>query len=234
MLSQDNLKRIANFDPTALDQLREATNDTDTMSAAGAVTLATYHTKLAVSGTMAFTLANGTVAGQRKRISCESAASIPAGTLTVTTPDATTGYACQATFFFDTPGQMVELLWTGTAWRATRVERAGGTANNVVVGTTVLNTNPLWSAFYLSVTGTVSSTTTKGIPNGSAVGEVIQVSCSTAASIPSGTISITAKTLLGAASTTLGTVAATTNLMTLRWDGQAWTQVGASVTLALS
>src|SRR5262249_32973966 len=157
-----------------------------------------------------------------------------AATLTVTTPDATSGYACQASFFYDTPGQSVEFLWTGTAWRALKVDRAGGTANNVVVGTTVLNTNPLWSGFFCSVTGTVSSTTTKGSPNGSAVGEQIQVTCSTAASIPSGTISITALTLLGAASTTLGTFGGTTNLMTLRWNGSAWTQVGSAVTLALS
>lgn len=234
MLNADNIKRIANFDPTAADQLSEAVGATDSMSAAGAISLATFHTRLTVSGTMAFTLANGTVAGQRKKITCESAASVPAATLTIATPDATTGFACQSTFFFDTAGQSIELFWTGSAWRALRVERAGGTANNVVVGTTVLSSNPLWATFYLSVTGTVSSTTTKGIPNGSAVGETILVSVSTAASIPSGTISCTGRTLAGAAATTLGTVGGTTNVIALRWDGTAWCQAGSAVTLALS
>ena len=114
------------------------------------------------------------------------------------------------------------------------IKRAGGTANNVVVGTTVLSSNPLWATFYCSVTGTVSSTTTKGIPNGSVAGDLISVQCSTAATIPSGTISLTAVTLVGGASTTLGTFGATTNLMLLRWNGIAWEQRGASVTLALS
>lgn len=202
------------------------------------LSLFTSRTDLKVSGTMAFTLPNGTVEGQTKTVRCVSAASTPAATLTITTPDATVGFACQSTFFFDTVGQQATFQWTTTAgtsaWRCIDVKRAGGTANNVVVGTTVLSQNPLWAGFYCSVTGTVSSTTTKGIPNGSVAGEMIQVTCSTAASIPSGTISITALTLLGAASTTLGTFGATTNLMTLRWNGQAWTQVGSAATLALS
>lgn len=197
-----------------------------------------YESRLVVSGTMAFTLPDGNIPKQRKRVVCESAASIPAATLTVTHADSTTGFASQASFFFDTPGQWVEFIWMddlGTpAWRAVKVNRAGGTANNVVVGTTVLSSNPLWQNFYCSVTGTVSSTTTKGIPNGSAIGETIIVSCSTAATIPSGTISCTGRTLLGAAATTLGTFGATTNVITLVWDGQAWTQSGSAVTLALS
>lgn len=204
----------------------------DTTATALAVDV--YRSKLVVSGTMTATLPNGLYEGQRKYVVCESAASTPAMTLTVTTPDATTGFACASTFFFDTAGQGVEFIWTGAAWRALRVDRAGGTANNVVVGTTVLSSNPLWENIYASVTGTVSSTTTKGIPNGSAVGETILVSCSTAASIPSGTISLVGRTLLGVAATTLGTFAATTNVIALKWDGAAWNQQGSATTLTLS
>lgn len=202
------------------------------------LSLLTYRSDLKVAGTMAFTVPNGTVEGQTKVIRAVTATATPAATVTVTTPDATVGYACPATFFFDTVGQQVTLQWTTTAgtaaWRVIGIVRAGGTANNVVVGTTVLSQNPLWATFYASVTGTVASTTTKGIPNGSMSGDLISVQCSTAATIPSGTISLTALTLVGAASTTLGTFGATTNLMVLRWNGIAWEQRGASVTLALS
>lgn len=229
MLSQDDFKKLGLFDPTRIAGLREALNDTDSIAAAGAISLTTFHTKIAVVGTMAFTLANGTIAGQRKRISCESAATVPAATLTITTPDATAGYACSATFFFDTAGQEITLIWTGAAWRCIEVKRAGGAVNNVVVGTTVLTGLNLWKRYLLSVTGTVASTTTKGIPNGSAVGERICVGVSTAAAIPSGTISLAGVTPAGVAATTLGTVGLTSNFATLEWDGLAWNLVGNSV-----
>lgn len=224
-------------------QLFNAANSTgagvDTLDTTGAnISIITGRTDLKVSGTMAFTLPNGTYEGQLKIIECISAAATPACTVTITTPDATAGFVCAGSFFFDTVGQRVTLRWMSTAgtsaWRAVEVIRVGGTANNVVVGTTVLTGLNLWGTYYLSVTGTVSSTTTKGIPNGSAVGEIVTVSVSTAASSPSGTISLTALTLVGGASTTLGTVGATGNTIALRWNGSAWTQLGAAVTLALS
>lgn len=198
------------------------------------IALDVYETRLTVSGTMAFTLPNGTVPYQRKRIVCDSAAAIPAASLTITTPETASGFACSAGFFFDTAGQAVELFWTGTKWRCTRVQRAGGSGvDGVVVGTTVINggtvatTKNMWSLYTCSVSGTVSSTTTKAIPDGSAIGEIIQVGCSTAASIPSGTIACTGVTTLGAAGTkTLGTFNATTVWAALMWNGTGWQQAG--------
>lgn len=233
MLSQDDFKKLGLFDPTRIAGLREALNDTDSIAAAGAIGLTTFHTKIAVVGTMAFTLANGTVAGQRKRISIESAATVPAATLTIATPDATAQYVCAATFFFDTAGQEITLLWTGTAWRAIEVKRQGGLANNVVVGTTVLTGFNMWKRYCCSVTGTVASATTKGIPNGSAIGERIMVCVSTAAAIPVGTISLTGISTLGAAATTVGSMQATTHFVHLEWDGAAWNIIGSN-TLVLS
>jgi len=198
------------------------------------LSLDVFESRLNVSGTMAFTLPDGTVIGQRKRVRCVAAASTPLATLTVTTPETATNYACSSTFVFDTIGQAVEFEWTeNSKWKATTVTRAGGTANNVVVGTTVLTGLNLWATYFLSVTGTVSSTTTKGVPNGSAIGEQILVGCSTAASTPSGTISITGVTNAGGAATTLGTCTATTHFATLRWNGAAW-QVLGNATLVLS
>jgi hypothetical protein len=235
MLTETQLFQVGNFDQGTIDGLREALGGgVEAISAAGALSTASYETELTVSGTKAFTLAAPTVIGQRKLIRCVSAASTPLGTLTISSPDTTAGFVCSSTFQFDAVGQLLELKATsGLLWRAVRIERAGGAANDVVVGTTVLTGVNLKAVYYCSVTGTVSSTTTKGIPNGSAVGETCQVAVSTAASIPSGTISIAGLTAAGAAATTLGTMAATTNFATLRWNGSAWYVLGNN-TLVLS
>lgn len=186
---------------------------------------------LTVSGTMTGTLADGTYLGQRKRVQCISAASTPAYTLTVNTPESASGLVCASTFVFNAVGQAVDFQWTGSKWRVERIQRAGTTA--VVVGTTVLTGLNLSALYALSVTGTVSSTTTKGIPDASSVGEIIMVTVTTAASIPSGTISLTGVKTDGTAGTTLGTVGATANYAQLMWMSSGWVLLGAS-TLAIS
>ena len=229
MLTTDEIARVAWFDPTLRDHLAAALpGNFETVSAAGNINLAVYESKLTVSGTMAFTLPDGTVAGQRKRVTCESGASTPKATLTVTTPDATTGYACASSFVFDTAGQSVEFTWTGTAWRATDVKRAGGTADNVVVGTTVLTGLNLWAIYACSVTATVNSTGTKALPDGSCVGEVCLVGCSTAASTPVGSLDFTGVTSAAAAATHLQAIGATTDYVSLQWTGTAWLPLVAS------
>lgn len=197
----------------------------DTTATALSTTI--YESRLTVSGTMAFTLAAPTYAGQRKRIVCESAASTPLGTVTITGPDTTTGFALSSTFTFDTAGQAIELIATsGLKWRATRIQRAGVRA--VVAGTTVLTGLNLSINYALSVTGTAASTGTKALPNGSCAGERCIVTCTVAACIPVGSIdgvfvggAATAYTHLGA----IGVVASTTavgDTAVLEWDGQAW------------
>ena len=182
-----------------------------------------YESRLVVSGTMTCTLPNGLFDGQRKLVRCESATSTPVMTMTVTTPETQAGYVAAAAVQFDTAGQAIEYQWhvsvasaTG-AWRPIRVVRAG--ILSVVVGTTVLTTNVLTQIYALSVTGTVSSTTTKGIPNGQVPGEVIHVATPTAASIPVGNISITGTTIAtGAAATSLAGINATTSQASFIWD----------------
>ena len=191
--------------------------------------LTVYETQLAVTGTMAFTLPDGTYKGQRKLVRCVLAASTPVATLTVTTPETATGYACASTFVFDNVGQEIEFVWSeNSKWRAARIKRAGGAADAVVVGTTVLTGKNLWAAYYLSITGTVSSTTTKGLPNGSSIGERILLACSTAASTPVGNI---AGTFVGGAAVAytdigaIGVAASTTvtgDMALLEWNGAAW------------
>lgn len=220
MLSTANRKRLALFDAD-IDAQLASIHATDTLDAAGAVSLLTYHTKLAVSGTMALTLAAPTVVGQKKRISCQSAASTPAATLTIADPDDTTGSVCASTFFFDTVGQAIELEATSALkWRCTRVQRAGVTIP--VIGTTVLTGKNLYALYSCSVTGTVVSATTKGIPNGSAVGEVCHVGCSTAASTPVGSITLTGISPANGTVVDIQAIGATTDMVSLMWTGTAW------------
>ena len=178
-------------------------------------------TELTVSGTKAYTLAAPEFAGQRKVVRCVSAASTPLGTLTVSSPDDTAGFVCSSTFTFTAVGQEVEFEATSALkWRAVRVKRAGQQA--VVVGTTVLTGLNLAQNYQLSVTGTVSSTTTKGLPNGSAPGEICVISNPTAASTPVGNITGTYLNTLGAAATDLQAIGATTDTAVLQWNGSAW------------
>jgi hypothetical protein len=112
-----------------------------------------------------------------------------------------------------------------------RVQRAGGAADNVVVGTTVLTGLNLYLRYCLSITGTVSSTGTKGLPNGSAVGERCIVSNTTAASTPIGNIAGTFVSMGGTAYTDIGAIGVVTSTTVvgdcavLEWTGSAWAVV---------
>ncbi len=199
----------------------------DARSTAGACLLTRELTELTIGSTLAFTLAAPTYVTQRKRVRCVAVSGTPLGTLTVTSPDDTAGFICAPTFLFDTPGQ--EVIFEATSalkWRAIRVIRAGGVADNVVVGTTPI-TNKLWARYCASATGAVTSV----LPNGSAVGERIQIICSTAglgaAGVFDGTYTggaAVAYTHLGA----IGVAASTTvsgDTALLEWNGAAWNVV---------
>lgn len=223
---------MAGFNQARLDGFRQQLGEgVDAVSASGALSSTQYISELTISGTKAYTLAAPTMAGERKRIVCVSAASTPLGTVTISSPDTTTGFVCASSFIFTDVGQAIELVATNATtplWRCTRVQRAGGAANNVVVGTTVLTGFNLWLRYCLSVTATVASTGTQGIPNGSAVGERIIVTNSTAASTPVGSITGAFVGLINETYTTLGAigvVASTTvtgDMAMLEWTGAAW------------
>lgn len=229
-MDETRLSTVGNFDPTSINQLRVDTNGgVDAVSAAGALDLTKYATELTVSGTKAYTLAAPTYIGQRKRIVCVSAASTPLGTVTISSPDTTTGFVCSSTFTFTDVGQAIELIAvTGLLWRCVRVQRQGGAVDAVVIGTTVLTGLNLWLRYCCSVTGTVSSTTTKGLPNGSAVGERCIVTCSTAASTPIGSIDGVFTGMINEAYTHLGAIGVVASATVvgdaavLEWTGAAW------------
>ena len=229
MLSEDNLKAVANFDQTATAQLRDALGGgVDSVSAAGALALDKYLTELTVSGTKAYTLAAPTVAGQRKRIVCVSAASTPLGTVTISSPDDTAGFVCASAFTFTNVGQAIELVATAALkWRATRVVRAGVKAT-ITAGTDVLTGLNLFQVYSLAVDGTDAGTGTGGLPNGSAVGERCSIVCELAANTPIGSLSGTYIGMFGTAYTVvgaIGVVASTTavgDCALLEWTGSAW------------
>lgn len=206
-----------------VDKINELVNagPTSETVTTGALSLTVHQTNLSVTGTKAYTLAAPTYAGQRKRIVCTVAATSPAGTLTLTDPDDTTGSVCATKFFFDNVGQTLELEATaGLKWRATRITRTGH--KTLVVGTTVTTDICNMSHINLSVTGTVASATTKGIPNGSAPGEILLVGCSTATGTPHGDITGAFTTTLGTAANTLDDFTATTDHLMFVWTGTTW------------
>lgn len=195
------------------------------LSASGAVTPTADVVLLSVSGTKAYTLADGNV-GKELEIICVAAASTPLGTLTI----ATTFNSESTTHVFTAVNQRLRLVMTATGWRVVAKTRAG--ALTVVVGTDVLTGYDMVATYNLSITGTVSSTTTKGIPNGQVEGEGIVIRCTTAASTPAGSISGAFTTLAGAAATAAA-VNATTDYEFLRWDGSSWQElITNSVTLS--
>lgn len=233
MLTDTQIKQVGNFDSSAIANLRDALGaGIEAISAAGALALDSYITELTVSGTKAYTLAAPTVAGQRKRIVCVSAASTPLGTVTISSPDDTTGFVCSSTFTFTDVGQAIELIaTTALKWRCVRVQRSGGAANNVVVGTTVLTGLNLWLRYCCSVTNTVTSTGTGALPNGSAVGERIIVTCSAVSGTPVGSIDGTFTGMINEAYTHLGAIGVVASASVvgdcavLEWTGSAWSVV---------
>lgn len=187
----------------------------------GALNVAVPKTILSVTGTQPYSLGAPTYEGQTKYIVCELAASAPAGTLTVSSPDDTTGFVCPATFFFDHVGQILELTATAALkWRCTKKIRNGVKA--LVIGTTVTTGICDMSHVDVSVTGTVASTSTKALPNGAAVGEIVSITCSTAATTPHGDLGGTFVKKDETAGTLLDDFTLTTDNALLEWTGAAW------------
>lgn len=228
-LTNSMIAKMAGFRQDIIDALTAdlaAGENFDAVVAPGALSLTRVVTELSVDSTDAFTIAAPTRTGQRKIIRCVAAANTPAGTLTVSSPDDTTGFVCPATFFFDAVGQEIELEATpALKWRCVRKKRVG--TKTLVIGTTVTTGICDMSALVLcSVTATVASTTTKALPNGAAIGERVQITCSVADSTPHGDLGGTFLDHLGAAKTALDDFTAIKDGGTFVWTGAAWALEG--------
>lgn len=238
-LTAEMIRKLSNFDPdlaAALTADLNAGMAVDAVSASGALSLTRVATELTVSGTKAYTLAAPTYVGQRKKVTCVSAASSPLGTLTVSSPDDTAGFVCPATFLFDFVGQELEFEATSALkWRCIRKKRVG--SKTLVIGTTETTGICDMSRLILtSTTGTVASLTTKGIPNGAAIGERITITASVAGGTPHGDIAGTFLDHLGVAKTALDDFTVVGEGGTFMWTGSAWALEGSlkSTTLAFT
>lgn len=222
-LTQNMLNHMLPGQRALQDQLTDPAYAIETVTS-GALSLSYPVTYLSVTGTQAYTIAapTGINAGQglRKTIVCTVAASTPAGTLTVSSPETATGFVCPTTFFFDNVGQTLVLEWTGSKWRCIQKIRVG--VKQLVIGTTTTTGICDMSHVDVSVTGTVASTTTKALPNGAAIGEIVVVTCSTAATTPHGDLGGTFVKKDGTAGTLLDDFTATTDSAILFWTGSAW------------
>ncbi len=229
-LTEAMAAKIAGFRTDIKDALLADLNaheDVDGIAAPGALDLAILVSEISVDGTDAFTIAAPTRTGQRKIARCVAAANTPLGTLTVSSPDDTAGFVCPATFVFTTVGQEVTLEATAALkWRCVDKKRAGAKA--VVVGTTELAGHSLHNVYQLSVTNTVSSATTMGLPNGAVVGERCILINTAVSGSPIGNVDGTFAGMNGTAYTHMGTigVAASSTLTgdfaEVRWNGATW------------
>lgn len=105
--------------PDVIEALVDANNLTagtdasylGTIAAAGALDVTKRVIAATVTGTTAYTLANGSVPGQTLTVYFASGASIPNATITPATPS---GYATVTAI--GAAGDSVTFLWTGSAW----------------------------------------------------------------------------------------------------------------------
>jgi hypothetical protein len=103
--------------PEELTQLATLMNQTtydsaiENIAAAGALSVSKRNSLLAVDGTTAYTLADGTFVGQRKTCTVISGANTPLGTITPAHPS---GFATVTAL--GAKGDSVEFMWTGAAW----------------------------------------------------------------------------------------------------------------------
>lgn len=98
--------KLAEHD-AALDALT-GTAASEVVSAAGAISPTVAVTFLSVDGTKAYTLAAGTVSGQRKSIRCTAAINTPAGTVSGAFQN---GAAAATALAFNAAEDTVHLVW---------------------------------------------------------------------------------------------------------------------------
>ena len=185
----------------------------------GAIDLTTEITTLAITGTDAYSLADGLYTGQRKIIRCISAASVPVGVVTPTTTSVLWSQGTvPTTLTFNTAGQEATLEWQADGWAVIATKQAGletvahtGTAN------------PLCAQHSLAVDGTDDAI----IPSGMFTGELSYWTVISAANTPIQTISGLFYDEDGSADgiDVNFNAAAAANCVLLRWGGERWIMV---------
>lgn len=168
-------------------------------------------TELTVSGTKAYTLANGTYVGQKKQIECVAASSTPLGTVTIATM---TGSRTNVAYVFSTVGARLELEWTATGWRETLLRAAGADAPAAASTLNVLVLNHV-----IAITDTMDWV----LPNGTVPGQRQTITVSANSGSPVGTISgLFYDNADGSADGTDVSLNAAGDFTVLEWDGARW------------
>jgi len=104
---------------TALDTaLAQAAEEGVATIVSGAIPLGTSTIAMSVTGTVAYTLADGTRVGQKKDFICTVAASTPDGVLTPA------NFVDGATLGFNAVGESATLVWTAAGWLVTAINGA--------------------------------------------------------------------------------------------------------------
>lgn len=186
------------------------------ISASGAIPATASYVLVSTDGTKAYTLAAGEE-GHEITLDWIAGTNTPIATLTL----ADAFGSESLTHVIRAAGTRYTFRMTPTGWKLVDRKRAG--AMTVVVGTDVLTGEDSVGTYNLSVTGPVSSTGTKAIPDGMIEGEEIDVQVTVAATVPDGEIGITAIDEDGAAFTLIDAIDGTTaHNAHFRWTGVAW------------
>lgn len=180
----------------------------------GALNVGIATSYVSVTGTQAFTLADGQYVGQRKRIECSVAATTPAGTLTIN--DAATGEP--TTWLFNAVGQMIEVEWTAAGWKLLAIRAAGTDAPSAASTLNLL---------VLNHRITLSGTQDWVLPDGEVPGQ-IQVIHAISGAGATGTISGLFYDEDGSADGIDANYTDAGDLGTFMWDGARW--LGVSLT----
>lgn len=142
----------------------------------GALSLYTDVSFVSVTGTQAYTLADGLYLGQKKRVECTVAATTPLGTLTIN--DAATGEP--TSWVFGHVQQAIDLVWTSTGWKLLAINSAG---QDIPAASSTINL--LFASHDIVITGTMDWV----LPDGEVQGQVQTFNVSAAGTTPVGTIS---------------------------------------------
>lgn len=175
----------------------------------GAVNPGVSLSLLSVTGTVAYTLADGTIVGQEISIECSVAATSPAGTLTINDV-----YGSEpTTYVFNTVGQGIDLKWTATGWKLVGLRQMGiETVANA--GTA----NPLCLIHGVAVADTVDFIQGSGLIAGQ---RAIWVALSNSGT-PVGTVSGLFYTVAGAATGVDINFNAAGDNAVISWNGARW------------
>jgi hypothetical protein len=217
----DNTTTTANAAVVAAFNTQAAYDVAIETTTSGACSITKQTTQLSVTGTQAYTLADGTAVGQKKILVCTVAASTPVGTLT---PANALGFS---TIVFNTVGDAATLEWNGTAWVRIMMDNTTTTANAAVVS--AFNTQVTYDTGIETVASgvcsvvkkttliTIDGTKAYSLANGSTVGQVKVISCTAAINTPAGTV--TPATALGYTSLAFD---AANDCAVLQWTASGW------------